>query len=642
VRTAEDERIVEAAVAIRAELGVILGAEAVALDRELADLLDRATAGEDVVDRLLALLRRDSRTARWTSDYLYGVASADDAAGESGPRVEPRHRSMAEPPLPEAAADEPPPVAANGGGTREVRTRGLRGHTRRKPKPQGSTTADAYALLDCRPDPIVGQEFELGLGLSELPAAGVESDGPLKVPADDYDLVIDIHGEGFELRDGESWRLSIPVTRDDRYPRLALHLTPIDQAEAHKSRTIRATYSANGQIVGAAYRHLTVNRALADVATAPSMPPPPSVGFSVPTGGTGPDLTARIFIGEDDPSVLYWVLVSPWDSEVTIPADRYEDRIGDAKSFLGQLVEEVSAAVSQPGIYDELLGVGKRIAEHVPAEFWAALHAVRDKLQGPPSVLFLSEEPYVPWELAVLDESLDPDPDLPPFLGAQANVARWILAPTMPKQPPPRARSVASMAVVVGDYADSEWEELPEATAEAAALETTYRAAPIDARLADVTNLLKGTPKADLAHFAVHGQYDESAGRDGLIMVDGTILNGNKVLARKLDGMFVFLNACQVGAGNQVLGGAAGLAADFVRAGASGVVAPLWSVKDTIAREIAVEFYRQVLGDEGATPAQALRACRARFRDEPGASATYLAYQFFGGPGLRLTRGPTA
>ena len=64
-------------------------------------------------------------------------------------------------------------------------------------------------------------------------------------------------------------------------------------------------------------------------------------------------------------------------------------------------------------------------------------------------------------------------------------------------------------------------------------------------------------------------------GADGLIMVDGTVLNGNKVLARPLDGAFVFLNACQVGAGNEILGGASGLAADFVHAGASGVVAPL-------------------------------------------------------------------
>jgi CHAT domain-containing protein len=194
------------------------------------------------------------------------------------------------------------------------------------------------------------------------------------------------------------------------------------------------------------------------------------------------------------------------------------------------------------------------------------------------------------------------------------------------------------MAVVAGDYSNSGWDELPEATKEAKALAGEYEAKSIDADLRTVLELLKGNPKVDLVHFAVHGQYDGEVGRDGLIMVDGQVLNGNKVLARPLDGPFVFLNACQVGAGNKILAGAAGLAADFVNAGASGVVAPLWSVKDTIAREIAQEFYSRVFGEPRVSPAVALRECRAKFRDDPAASPTYLAYQFFGGPNMTLIR----
>ena len=49
--------------------------------------------------------------------------------------------------------------------------------------------------------------------------------------------------------------------------------------------------------------------------------------------------------------------------------------------------------------------------------------------------------------------------------------------------------------------------------------------------------------------------------------------------------MFVFLNACQVGAGQRVLGDYAGLATAFLSAGAAGVVAALWNVHDLAARE---------------------------------------------------------
>jgi CHAT domain-containing protein len=100
---------------------------------------------------------------------------------------------------------------------------------------------------------------------------------------------------------------------------------------------------------------------------------------------------------------------------------------------------------------------------------------------------------------------------------------------------------------------------------------------------------------------------------------------------------FVFLNACQVGGGEQILGDYAGLAEAFLFAGASGVVAPLWSIDDRLARELAVRFYERTF--EGAGPADVLRRERAAFRSAPDVtSATFLAYQYFGHPALRLRR----
>jgi CHAT domain-containing protein len=103
---------------------------------------------------------------------------------------------------------------------------------------------------------------------------------------------------------------------------------------------------------------------------------------------------------------------------------------------------------------------------------------------------------------------------------------------------------------------------------------------------------------------------------------------------------FVFLNACQLGAADKLLGDYAGLAESFLLSGASAVVAPLWNVRDTIAREISLEFYRTVYGSaqrgERITAGEALRRTRARFTGR-SQNATYLAYQLYGDPNLQLT-----
>jgi CHAT domain-containing protein len=99
----------------------------------------------------------------------------------------------------------------------------------------------------------------------------------------------------------------------------------------------------------------------------------------------------------------------------------------------------------------------------------------------------------------------------------------------------------------------------------------------------------------------------------------------------------VFLNACQVGSGAKVLGNYAGMAESLLYAGAAGVVAPLWSVDDAVAREVAVRFYRRVV-EEGQPPAEVFRQERARFTDDAdGVSSTYLAYQFFGNPAMTMS-----
>ena len=89
----------------------------------------------------------------------------------------------------------------------------------------------------------------------------------------------------------------------------------------------------------------------------------------------------------------------------------------------------------------------------------------------------LSAEAHVPWELAVLPETIPlADANAPRYLGAQADIGRWVLGNPPPRVPPPGSLHVASIAAISGVYAGAA--NLEDAQAEAEALETSYHADP--------------------------------------------------------------------------------------------------------------------------------------------------------------------
>jgi CHAT domain-containing protein len=142
----------------------------------------------------------------------------------------------------------------------------------------------------------------------------------------------------------------------------------------------------------------------------------------------------------------------------------------------------------------------------------------------------------------------------------------------------------------------------------------------------------------DLLHFVCHGK-SAGAGTQILFMEQKQQRAAEDL--RALPGMkkacyeskpFVFLNACEVGRLEPALVGAGGFAEALMALGASAVVAPLWSVEDSIAHEVAVEFYRRVK-DEPWTPfAAILRDIRAKAYIAEGGEDTYAAYCFYGDP----------
>ena len=349
--------------------------------------------------------------------------------------------------------------------------------------------------------------------------------------------------------------------------------------------------------------------------------------------------------------VLQWSVESELPG-VELPRDKaVTSDIGEEPAaFVKSIIQNVYVHGHAVGLFQLLQGYGKRIGDEIPDEVWTAIYTAAEAVKPETlQILLLTDEPYVPWELARVANPFDSK--APRYLGAQANVGRWILSEKS-RTDPPRSKSASSMAVVWGVY--TAMERLLAAEEEAALLQAQYKAISITAEPVPVFSLLGGTPPADILHFAVHGKYDPLAVGEGIFLISGPPVNpvqieGSDLSVRK---PFVFLNACQVGAASAVLGDYSGTAQAFLAAGASAVVAPLWSVDDKIAQNIAMEFYKEALAsakaaEETGTPvepppvADLLRRARKGLVDDAGTmSATYLAYQFYGHPSLRLTWAP--
>lgn len=280
----------------------------------------------------------------------------------------------------------------------------------------------------------------------------------------------------------------------------------------------------------------------------------------------------------------------------------------------------------------------------MPAPVWDAIRAAAT-VSSPPTVLLATWDPYVPWELAVVPEPWDPDG--PPFLGAQAVIGRWPYSEQV-RAPVPALRIEAqSMATVKGEYGGSK--RLEEAEKEADHLKDSYKAAQVPARIRPILDCLgKATPPAHILHMAVHGRFDHTGTQDGILMEDGKYLRPRSIRGVKeaahvdvIDVGVVFLNACQLGQAQEMLGEYAGMATAFTSLGVDAVIAPLWKVDDAIARKVAEGFYKAVLGDEGLSPAEYLRRERhATKGKEALAEGTRLAYLFFGHPRLRISWHP--
>jgi CHAT domain-containing protein/Tfp pilus assembly protein PilF len=135
-----------------------------------------------------------------------------------------------------------------------------------------------------------------------------------------------------------------------------------------------------------------------------------------------------------------------------------------------------------------------------------------------------------------------------------------------------------------------------------------------------------------IVHFATHGLVDsEHPELSGLVLSlvnkQGRSQNGflglEDIYNLDLPVDMVVLSACKTGLGKQMSGeGLIGLTRGFMYAGASRVVASLWSVDDVATAELMKRFYKGMLR-QGLSPAAALHQAQMQMRKQEKWSSPY-------------------
>ncbi|WP_275512456.1 CHAT domain-containing protein [Bradyrhizobium yuanmingense] len=284
---------------------------------------------------------------------------------------------------------------------------------------------------------------------------------------------------------------------------------------------------------------------------------------------------------------------------------------------------------------DELRGAGKQLFTASPKNFQQAFWDLIDANAPFSTIAIVSEEAFFPWELMVPRRIVGKTWQERNPLGVEFGIGRWtdrdLISPAW-------SIELVDSFVVAPRYSGAA--RLASAEQEAEMVLAAYGGRRVDpATFGEFRKELLAQSRS-LIHFVCHG---ESSAVDQTIRLEDSsittttllgISNLAAVIAEKRP--LVFLNACEIGRLKPALVGVRGFASAFIELGAAAVIAPLWSVDDGIAHQVARAFYEAVKND----PSKPFSLIMSQIRDKAYTEAkdTFAAYCFFGDPLASIAR----
>jgi hypothetical protein len=360
-----------------------------------------------------------------------------------------------------------------------------------------------------------------------------------------------------------------------------------------------------------------------------------------------PDLLVRIQkLAELE---FQWTVLSPHQDFTGLPAQDLHCELTVAPyTFMQDHFEKFAGKQLDEPMIQQLDQACELIYAATPPGFRKAYWDLRlgagqdlEKRAALETIQFISDEPYIPWELMrVADDNRAPN-EPPEILALRHAVGRWMAPESLELR---QSLPVSSIAVFATDYAHvpKVKTKLTWALKERDDLVTNFRADKYDV-LDKVVGEFLLTGKAQVIHFSCHGRMNVQLPDQAVIELEDADLFAAKVWSTETrrgigrQRPLVFLNACQTGAAGELLGFVFGWPQAFLRMGATACIAPLWSVIDESAKDAAAEFYNLVLtsGNKNSMAlGEALRTIRSRWREKK--SLTYLGYVLYGDPTATL------
>ena len=192
--------------------------------------------------------------------------------------------------------------------------------------------------------------------------------------------------------------------------------------------TVQVDFTFGGGAVGRAWRAVIVTARRPRRSRWSPTRPRPGAGatplIAATSAASRPDLIITI-TGNDDDTVLEWQFTTRY-AGVSLPDDPVRKKFvkHNAKSFAMHEIRLIDQAIGPAALGNRILGASRAIADQIPSQAWRVLSDVwaeTKKESRYPSVLLISTEAFVPWELASTEPRVSgPDPgrfDDPVLLG---------------------------------------------------------------------------------------------------------------------------------------------------------------------------------------------------------------------------------
>lgn len=432
------------------------------------------------------------------------------------------------------------------------------------------------------------------------------------------------------------------AARSDAERRFSVTVRPASELPVDVVPSLIALFYYKGRPSGKVSRAVRI----AGVTTQASPPSEERIELS---DGTAADLTVTVTGAQArDGRQFFCIVTSRWLDKYKVGVSEPWNLPEAAESIVLSLMERFTAdATTSNMLLAELRGAGRQLYDASPAIFQQAFWDIIDAGHPVRTIAIITEEPFIPWELMTPYRTKDGRRQMRGALGAEFLIGRW---PTPHGVSPAQKIPLRDSFVIAPKYTPP----LAFALSEAKLVTDSFAGEAIEPADFNGIEQKLGSKGKTLVHFVCHGQDEETeteAIRSGdsekrtrnrvqiIRLENGQTLNSTQILG--MDGVdtifeeqhpFVFLNACEIGRATPALVGIGGFAKSFIDLGASAVIAPLWSVKDTIAQEIAKVFYQRLLAEPNTPFAEILRDLRLKAYERGHAEDTYAAYCFYGDP----------